>query len=1255
MIENKEYNRLVKFASETKDRFAFIIVRSSHFDIQYHWMEELTRDLQKKEIHILHIRGNDWETHTENTISSLIQKHQPSTGRYIVCLSRFDYYMMPQYSAAQDVPETLSPTNQVAPSPPHFLQRLNVERDTLIKKINAPIIFWASPAAVRQVAEFAPDFFDFRQTIIDLPQLDNNNIHKNIKRTSFIKRETSETLFYDTWESLKAEFNSLKSQIRNQNEGRRYIYVAKKLAVYEEKLGTDRRTLEFLDLGLEEAQRLGFEEEVARINIEIASNFQRTDKSERVQNFINIAISIFQELARKEFDLYAPELILNLNRKAIFLAETAYPYDAQKVFEKAIKLARKIYKREPEVHSVFLGEILNNYACVLDQIGNQSESESLYKEAIGIFRSIGNDKYRHLLAQILFNYGNLLAKLNMLDKALPLHQEALHLLRLGTVENKGKNNEELMQSLFNLSYLNWLMKNDEEAERLYEEYNSYRSTLSQKLPQLTHQIPQINLRIPPIVAMANDNIQMHDFSTKNPYKFRRRIHSDSPIFFGRKEEMKRLEDMLSEDYPASVSIIGEWRAGKSSLAFRVYHQLKQMPDTLAIYLDCDEFTITCQSAGAFYELLSSGFKEILNNNADLDLPRNEIGFDTYRGFRDFVREVSGEGFRIIVFLDEFEHLPGKKFADDSFFSNLRALGDNPEYSFAFVTISRTPIKELTHKAIKSSSFYNIFNNLYIGLLDHESIKALRNIGFKKAPFVLSKKEIKKISYYAGDFAFFNQLVCSFLWDAKKNNVECDWVELEMALYAHYLVLWDNRSSEEQIFLKEVNKNKSSQSPFIRSFLATGILIKKENRYDVFSEFFRELINNKFEIKKPNFIKELKRAINLAASGYKILFEDIQKQGTNTNKVFKKIHNPYIAGPALAIESPLFIGRDDIYQFIDKNITPDTQHHTIVFHGLRRTGKSSLLYRLEKQGFSNTNLVPVNIDLQGIDDELDFYYTLSNRIIKRLDLSSLSPVDNFGQFKRFIDGLSTTSDGKIPVIMLDEFEELQMRVEDNRISRTVFSNLRHLMQHEEKIIFIFCGTHKIEELTADYWSIFFNTALYRRIGSLHRNDAVRLITEPVKNQLDYDDLAIDHILHMSGHQPYLIQLICRTIVNDLNEKKKRNDALVNDVDEAVEKIILQDNDNFSKEAWKGSNYLERMILSATAQELTHQKREHLNLEDILDTIEPHIRQFSRETAIDTIDSLTTREILTEKNLNYHFTIDMMRQWIANRHPLRKVRK
>jgi AAA+ ATPase superfamily predicted ATPase len=44
------------------------------------------------------------------------------------------------------------------------------------------------------------------------------------------------------------------------------------------------------------------------------------------------------------------------------------------------------------------------------------------------------------------------------------------------------------------------------------------------------------------------------------------IPIDSDMFFGREKEMRRIEGMLSGDTPQCVSIVGERRIGKSSLA-----------------------------------------------------------------------------------------------------------------------------------------------------------------------------------------------------------------------------------------------------------------------------------------------------------------------------------------------------------------------------------------------------------------------------------------------------------------------------------------------------------------------------------------------------------------------------------------------------------------------------------------------------------------------------------------------------------------
>jgi hypothetical protein len=149
--------------------------------------------------------------------------------------------------------------------------------------------------------------------------------------------------------------------------------------------------------------------------------------------------------------------------------------------------------------------------------------------------------------------------------------------------------------------------------------------------------------------------------------------------------------------------------------------------------------------------------------------------------------------------------------------------------------------------------------------------------------------------------------------------------------------------------------------------------------------------------------------------------------------------------------------------------------------------------------------------------------------------------------------------------------------------------------------------------------------------------------------------VEQILKMTGGQPYLIQLICRTLVNDLNENKKRNDALIDDVDDAVEQIISGGTEHFSQHIWDESSLLEHLILSAAAEELTHKQMDFIGLDAIYEKIHPLTGEFSKKQVIETLDKLVSKEILNEKNMRYCFPVNLLRKWIAARYPLRKVRE
>ena len=73
----------------------------------------------------------------------------------------------------------------------------------------------------------------------------------------------------------------------------------------------------------------------------------------------------------------------------------------------------------------------------------------------------------------------------------------------------------------------------------------------------------------------------------NPYTNKSMLPYNSDMFFGRSGEMRRIEGLLDMENPQSVSIVGERRIGKSSLANRVCHRFKNAENTLADFLDSE--------------------------------------------------------------------------------------------------------------------------------------------------------------------------------------------------------------------------------------------------------------------------------------------------------------------------------------------------------------------------------------------------------------------------------------------------------------------------------------------------------------------------------------------------------------------------------------------------------------------------------------------------------------------------------------------
>ena len=92
-----------------------------------------------------------------------------------------------------------------------------------------------------------------------------------------------------------------------------------------------------------------------------------------------------------------------------------------------------------------------------------------------------------------------------------------------------------------------------------------------------------------------------------------------------------------------------------------------------------------------------------------------------------------------------------------------------------------------------------------------------------------------------------------------------------------------------------------------------------------------------------------------------------------------------------------------------------------------------------------------------------------------------------------------------LLMLDEAIRLQEQIDAGKLDKSVFEYLRHLMQHSDRLNFLFALGSGLEEMEKEY-AFLFSVGLYRKISFLTRDAATALITQPVK---DYYKLEPSH--------------------------------------------------------------------------------------------------------------------------------------------------
>ncbi|MGD1997260.1 MAG: tetratricopeptide repeat protein, partial [Anaerolineae bacterium] len=364
-------------------------------------------------------------------------------------------------------------------------------------------------------------------------------------------------------------------------------------------------------------------------------------------------------------------------------------------------------------------------------------------------------------------------------------------------------------------------------------------------------------------------------------------------------------------------------------------------------------------------------------------------------------------------------------------------------------------------------------------------------------------------------------------------------------------------------------------------------------------------------------------------------------------------NPYIAG-APVTDPSMFFGRDDVFAWIVQNIGGRYSDNSLVIHGQRRVGKTSVLKQLSLR--LSERYVPVFFDFQGrTHTTLDrFLWRLAREIVRTLGKQGVElerperePFSRDPEhFARgFLDQVRESLGERNLLLVFDEFDSLEAPTAKEMLAVDLVPYFSRMMHGAERVNFIFSigsSGHKLEHMRAEYTD-FFRPALYKKISFLDLEQGRRLIVEPVRGIMEYQPDAVDQILGMTSGHPYFTQLMCHELFA-LAQQTQDWTIRLDDVERILPDVIERGTVNL-KFMWDYASDAERYTLAALAE-----MEEGGSKQDVVATLRKHKVRISEEEVGTAILNLVARDVLAGE---YGFTVDLMRHWMLQNRPMERV--
>ncbi|MBN1812621.1 MAG: AAA-like domain-containing protein [Anaerolineae bacterium] len=258
--------------------------------------------------------------------------------------------------------------------------------------------------------------------------------------------------------------------------------------------------------------------------------------------------------------------------------------------------------------------------------------------------------------------------------------------------------------------------------------------------------------------------------TTNPFTYGNPISAPAR-FFGRKAEVEQVYTRLLNAEFESSSIVGERRAGKTSLLNYIAHPSTAQAHGLApdryifVYVDLQMVDQKTTPSRFWSRLLHRVARELKDEELQAEF-EEAIGQEVIDNYTldDLFSFTDERDLGFILLLDEFENVTENANFDTDFFYGLRALAIH--HNLALITASRQELITLCHSdAVRASPFFNIFANVNLPAFNEEDARAFIEQSLAETGVQFVSAELALMSDIAGFHPYFLQIAAHFLFAA----------------------------------------------------------------------------------------------------------------------------------------------------------------------------------------------------------------------------------------------------------------------------------------------------------------------------------------------------------------------------------------------------------------------------------------------------------------------------------------------------------